>query len=583
MQQLAKLEDMAAGKPPLKSGVERRTPTEAERKLIKRVNDAKVKFQVPVQDPNTQLKSALDTLKTTLKNRIADYEDRLARKDFAPRPRREIQLDETAARLKAENERIKKRFQEALIADRLKNRTTWEKAMDWGTKYRRSGVLSSPIVIPKLISAALQRLSSVPIEEAIGAGLSKIPGVGKVSAKAPLEGGGWNTKAEMRGFGAAFTKGMSDAYRVLKTGHSDLDLLYGKAGESYTGEYELASKLLAIPGRLHGMIKAPVKRAIFERAVQRMGEFYARQGLDVTDEVVKYRIAVDAYKAGNRSIFLNDNFIASKVTAFISEKTSKETGHATPGSKVFSTAGRIALPIVRVPTNIVAETMQYVGGLVSGNVRLALALRKGVENLTPDQADLIMRELKKGSIGAAVLALGYFNSDAIGGYYQPGKKKQEGDVKWGSIRVNGVDVPSYLLHNPLLETLQVGATIRNVASSKLRKKDTEPQGIAAGIGAAAFGMVEQVPFVREMAELEKARNPYQRGAFMGEQAKSILVPALVQKLADWTDTTQRAPTNVLQHIQTGIPGLRQSVPPKVVKGAPPVSPPIDYTKPLFPE
>ncbi len=44
-------------------------------------------------------------------------------------------------------------------------------------------------------------------------------------------------------------------------------------------------------------------------------------------------------------------------------------------------------------------------GLVSGSIKLAKALRGGVENLRPEEADLIMRHLKKGSIGAAVLLI----------------------------------------------------------------------------------------------------------------------------------------------------------------------------------
>jgi hypothetical protein len=559
LQQIAKLEDMAEGQPPLKSGMERRTPTEAERKLIKLVNDAKYKFQVPIEDPETQLKSALDTLKTTYRNRISDLEDRMARKDYAARPRREIELDSDATRLKADVERVKNKWREALLADRLKNRTNWEKALDWGTKYRRAGVLTSPVVIPKLISAGLQRLASLPLEDLVGEGLKRLPGIESVDAKSPIEGAGVNLRAEMRGYSSAYSKGMRDAYDVLKTGHSDLDVLYGKAGESYTGEYELASKLLEFPGRVHGILKAPIKRAVFERTVQRLGEFYAKQGLDPADEVVKARIAVEAYKVANKAIFLGDNFIASKVQSALAEHVDKNTGHPTVGGKAWSTFGRVALPIVRVPTNIVAETMQYIGGSVSGSMRLANALRKGTENLKPEQADLIIRELKKGSIGAAVMLVGYFNADVIGGYYQPNKKKTEEDVKWGSIRAYGVDLPSWVLHNPLLETLQFGATIRHVADAKLRKKDEDPQGIMAGIGAATLGMTEEVPFVREMLELNKLHNPYERAGFVGEQVKSLAVPAIVQKAATITDSKKRNPKTILEHVKTGIPGLRQQV------------------------
>jgi len=286
------------------------------------------------------------------------------------------------------------------------------------------------------------------------------------------------------------------------------------------------------------MIKAPVKRAAFERSVQILGEFYAKQGLDVTDPLVKARIAVESYKAANRSIFLEDNRIVNAYKAMLS---SLERRDANFGSKAAATALKVALPIVRVPTNIAVETMRYSLGAIKAPIRIAYAISKGLENLKPEEADAIMRDLKKGSIGAAVLALGYYNADNIGGYYQPNKKQKEGDVKYGSVRVFGEDIPAYLLHNPLIETLQVGATIRKVAESKLRKKDSDKQGIPAGVGAAAMGVSEEIPFVREMFELDKLRNPYTRGTFIKQQGEDLVIPKIVQQGYQSTTNLLNAP------------------------------------------
>lgn len=71
-QQLAKLEDIQARVPLERTGVERRIPSDVERRLIREVNEAKKKFGVVVNDPARQLKSALDSVKTTLKNQIRD-------------------------------------------------------------------------------------------------------------------------------------------------------------------------------------------------------------------------------------------------------------------------------------------------------------------------------------------------------------------------------------------------------------------------------------------------------------------------------------------------------------------------------
>jgi hypothetical protein len=586
MQQLAKLEDMASGKPPLKTGIERREPTPEERRLIKEVNDAKNKFQVPIDNPETQLKSSFDTLKATLKTRIADFEERLARKDYSTRPRREVQLDAEATRLRAEAERIKKRWRESLLADRMKNRTTWEKALDWGTKFRRFTALSSPAVIPKLLGAAGWRAVATLAEDVSGRALSFVPGIRQISQRAPLEGYGGQLSATMRGFGTAFTRGLEDAAKVTKTGHSDIDVLYGKASESYTGESEMASVLLGLPGRLHGTIKAPVKRGMFEKASQRLGEFYARQGLDVTSDPVKYKIAIAAYKEGNRAIFLQDSRVASGFNAALAALEKKgESGHPSPGGKVMATILRFMFPVTKVPTNIAAETLQYTTGSVTGSVRAINAIRKGLDTLTPDQADLIMRELKKGSIGLAALYLGYMGYQSVGGVYEQGKKRSLGDVKPAAARLFDVDIPGNLLHHPIINSIQLGATVHRTAEDKLRRKDPDAQGIPAGVLAASWGLAEEVPFIQGPSRLfQGIKSPYTRQQTLGNEIGSVVIPQAVTYLAKVLDQRRETPpnnlyqrltgpparlkpSNIVESLKTRIPGLRQQVPLNP-KGAP---------------
>jgi hypothetical protein len=72
LQQVAKLEDIQAKEPLKKTGVERRKPSDEERRLIREVNEAKKKYGVVTTDPATQLKSALDAAKTRMRNQIKD-------------------------------------------------------------------------------------------------------------------------------------------------------------------------------------------------------------------------------------------------------------------------------------------------------------------------------------------------------------------------------------------------------------------------------------------------------------------------------------------------------------------------------
>jgi hypothetical protein len=141
--------------------------------------------------------------------------------------------------------------------------------------------------------------------------------------------------------------------------------------------------------------------------------------------------------------------------------------------------------------------MTYALGSVSGGVRYLNALRKGLDTIKPEELELINRHLKKGSVGAAFMLLGFFNPDVFGGYYQPGEKRGPNQPKFGSARIFGVNIPSFLLHNPLLETLQIGATVRRVMDSKLHKKDTETQGLGSGIKAArADSLMKSHSFAR---------------------------------------------------------------------------------------
>lgn len=132
MQQVAKLEDMEAKRPPLKTGTERRIPSTEERRLIRLVNEAKNKFQVPITDEATQLKSSLDILKDRLRNRITELEYKLVRKDFTREPKRVIQLDAEARKLHFKAAQVKAKWHEALMRDRLARRTIPQKILGTG-------------------------------------------------------------------------------------------------------------------------------------------------------------------------------------------------------------------------------------------------------------------------------------------------------------------------------------------------------------------------------------------------------------------------------------------------------------------
>lgn len=111
-QQVAKLQDMQAGKAPEKTGVERRTPSDAERALIKQVEEAKRRGGYTVTDPAKQLKTALEAVKTRLRNSITDLESQIASKTKIVKKKTDLKYDEEADALKARRDELKKEFDE---------------------------------------------------------------------------------------------------------------------------------------------------------------------------------------------------------------------------------------------------------------------------------------------------------------------------------------------------------------------------------------------------------------------------------------------------------------------------------------
>jgi hypothetical protein len=538
--------------------------TKEQEDLIADINDRLKKTQKSVDQYEAR---RLRDLKSRTERSTTHLLEKLEKGDLSARAKPEpIKLDEEAVRLKAEHKRVRDEFDTAVIRARLAGRTMTEKLIDALPKWRRGFLLSSPTTLAKLIAAASLRLTETPLVEGISSALGVLPGVSKVKAKA-VRYSGLNVQAEGRAITEGVTTGMEDAWRNLTTGKSNLDVLYGK-NERISESDILPRQMMDFFGSIHGALKAPVKRAEFARSFEKRIQGVIEQGGDPHHPMVQTKAAVEAYKDAQRAIFMQDNAVVDAYKRALSrfDQVDPQTKKPAMGNRFAGTALRAALPIVKVPTNLVGETFEYATGLATGSFKLAAALRKGTDKLTSEQADLIMRQLSKGLIGSAVLALGYLNPDVVGGYYQAGEKRKPGDPLPLSIKIYGTNVPSILLHNPLLEALQIGATVRRVADSKLRKKDRETQGVDNGLWAGLLGLVEETPFAREAVEYTKLFDPQKREKAKADLANSFFVPAAVDFAARKTDTDSkgnlvpRKAQGALQGVQSGIPGLREDLP-----------------------
>lgn len=464
--------------------------------------------------------------------------------------------DPKLMKLQANYERAKEKYEQGLKVDQKKSRTGLQKTQDAFLKYERFAKLSNPITLGKLTMAAITRLATTPVESAVGGVYSKLlPGIAK---KAPGEAG-INVSALAKGYKETFMHGLDDAATVAKGGKTDIEAVFGKKGHE-------APEAIDFFGQLHSAIKAPVKRFAFARSFQKRIANNIKNGVTI-DGMTEARIAMEAYKDAERSIFMQDNPISKGWSnAMNAMEKSGDTG------KLVSTIGQWLVPFVKVPTNILAETVSNVAGPEIALAKIiSTSLGKGLKNLSQEEAESIMRHLKKGTIGHVALMAGYLNPQALGGYYQKGEKRDKEDVKVGGARIDGVDIPAWALEAPIFQAMQIGSTIRRIKDTMVKGQE---KGLGEGIWGGALGLMSHEPLLDEPARIMEAfGSAKERGYFIGELAKSTLVPSMLEYVAKATDPldeqstfrkiiepeNKRQPETIGEHIQNAIPGLRENV------------------------
>ena len=455
----------------------------------------------------------------------------------APLTSKQLTVQANVKKVKAQIEMLKNELE-------LEQRTKGQKTMDYLQGWHRFAILSGIPSIGKIGTAVVMRGVTSRTEGLIGKALSYIPGIRQI-AKGAIREGDIKRETESKAFSTYFDEmTKKDIGEVLKgSGISELDYLYGD-------KTEFASKVpdwMEFFGRMHSAMKLLPKRAEFFRSLEMRSQRALEEGKDLNDPNVQMELGTAAYNDALRAVFMQDNYVTDAYKALV---TSLEKSNI-QGAKESATVLKFLLPIIKVPTNYVAEESSY----LLGGVKALYAIRKGVSEMTPEQKDFFMRALKKQTIGAAFMMLGYANPQAFGGYYT-GKRKKD-DLQAADIELFGVHVPHWLSHSPLFEMLQVGATLRRVSDTEVAKGN-EPSKFA-GIPAVIKGMTKQVPFASATGKgVEAFENGDTFGQYVTQLGKGILIPQLVQNISDFADTKEgevikRLPTNWKEELLEATP------------------------------
>lgn len=469
-----------------------------------------------------------------------------------------IQPDTELTALRAKYQQVKNEFETLVEKDRLGNRPNWQKVLEQVAGAARASALSGYHTLAKLATYDLAKLVEMPLTEAVGKVISKTPGLRDISAKANLEAGGSTLKAIGSFYKGVAVKGMKEAWNVLRRGSTESKLLYGKPNYIPPKWYDFF-------GNLHMAEKAPILTGTQEMYLSRAYENAIRDGLDPSNEFTKAAINKAVYDYSQKSILQENNKFADAVNGLHArlEKVNPKTGQVDIANSVISTLVKTLLTkgIVRTPANYVAQTIARTpAGLATGLIKAGMAKYRGVGNLHPVEANAINAAIKVGAVGTAFFVLGAIDATkkkedrTFGGYWEPGRSRDDGDAKWGTIRIAGKTLPHLATHNPLTESAQMGNTMMRVAISKFRKSDESNQGMVQGAVKSVIGLAGKAPIASPVMRMDQNAN------VVGDLLQG-LVPQLIQNIAEDTDSVEKRDTkSTANKLKAFVPVLRQTVP-----------------------
>jgi hypothetical protein len=468
---------------------------------------------------------AKETSTEKLQNKEARIEKKLATGDILDKkttPSLNFEKDSEwmKASQKALNAEYKLKQAKKTAFESKKN--MYEKGLMWAGRAFRLSVLSGYNVLGKLASAATIGGAAKRIpEQAIGRFYS---GIFKgIAEKAPIEGMP-NIAAEAKFYKEFFdpVKFGKNAVEILKTGASPLSKKFSGA------EYEHIP-LLYLPTDLHQIIKDPLKRGTFEASFKNGLAWAQKNGIDIHDPLVVQALETAAYKRAQYEIFQEQNALTK---AFGKWKANMEKNGNVGATGKF--LADFLIPVSTVPTNIakrLASTSPL--GLIRGGAKVIQAYRNGIENLSNEEADAVMRQLKQGSLGTALWLTGWFASSHFGGLYSkfnPDKKRKEGDFVSNEMEINGKMIPKPVQHALPLEIMQLAATMRRIHDNYVDKKDENQVTATTKAALGAIGAtIEQIPILETGAHLYGSfNNPYEANK-LKEDAERRFEPQILKE------------------------------------------------------
>ena len=473
-------------------------------------------------------------------------------------------------RARAEYQKTKQEFDRKVYEAEQAKRTPTQKGLDLGAKIVRANVLSRVGIIAKLTALVGERAFITPVRQAIKYAAGKaLPSVARAARFEGIDSFGGLVRSEAKAFTALWTQGLPGALDILRGEQAPI--------EQVLGLENLPKDVLDYPTQLHKALHFPIQISDYVRRLSLINERDLRAGINMSEPLNQLRNMQEAWEYSKRSVYLQDNKLVSGYQQMLKtwESTSK-TGEFSPLAKTLAYGAKLENPIVKVPVNVATELTEHVAGLLDPAARFLFKQADGFKNLKAAEADMLMRHIANGSLGAFLGLYGWLKYKEIGGFYQEGDKRKPGDLKPGEIKVNGMVIPSTLLKENAFEIMNAGATFHKAFDAIYKKTGSIPEGAINGLSAVAVGIAEATPFIPDIKQISAIMDPRQRNRAVATAIANALVPGFVQEAAVATDRPDfynifQSPTSrkekektfggaLKKEFQLRIPGQRLKVP-----------------------
>jgi len=560
---------------------------QTQNELQQRYNDLKRALRDPaVQRDATRAKQ--------LQSQLSDIKSRIQRKDFSPPDKREKPVyGEAVQHLQLQIAKAKNELNALATRQERLNDTPLGKTLRTIVDAKIFNILASVSVYKKLAGAVVTRNASQIGEEALGTVLAKLPGLRKYAAYSPRYGG--------RGFWAGmgeFGKGLKDAFarakEDLQQNQNKWDILYGhkRVSQEFTDFSGRMGDAIRTPGGLnkametahagarfiggtHAAMKEFVSEPEMRVAQMQIGRYTREQLLKkgMTPEAIEEymgrestmaSVQAQAYEHALESKFQGKNTLTQAINSTLARW--EKTG-GIPG-KIAAFLAKEEYPVRGIPVNIAKELLtSYPFGAFKA---MAKAMRFDTlkEEGKPAAADYIMKNLRKQGVGIATLALGGYLQSQLGGVPHAEKKDKSAPVKPGEAMVAGQNVGTQIMHGPVPELMEMGASL-----ARVYRREYGSRGFTAFLESLAQVYptlaLQSITYtdqpMRQARTVENAQKYDHRAGYdklLGEMIRSNVVPAAVQQAARAYDPYQgfRNARNIPEDVKLGVPGLREQVP-----------------------